>query len=143
MEPFGWFLLVIALIAICAVGTRKTSAQQQTAGIGPNEESNIYRSRSYYPSSVTSDVLTDELVGGTASSMRAPNGNGSANCSATTASSPDSTSSSDDACTDDDSSSSSDSSSSCDSGSSFDSSSSDSGSSFDSGSSSDSGSSDS
>ncbi len=150
MGPLGWLLLVIAaLIAICMVVIRKTSAQQRMAGIGPNDESmdasdNIYRSRAYYPSSVTSDVLSDMLVGGTASSVRAHNGNGSANCSEATASSPDSTSSSDDdECNDDDSSSSSDSSSSCDSGSSFDSGSSDSSSSFDSGSSSDSGSSDS
>jgi hypothetical protein len=98
MGPLGWLLLVIAaLIAVCVIVIRKMSAQQQIAGIGPNDESvtapsNLYRSQSYYPSSVTSDVLSDMLIGGMASSRSAPNGNGGANGSATTASSPDSAS---------------------------------------------------
>ena len=45
MEPFGWFLfLVVGLIALFVVVTRKPSGQQQTG------TTSLYRSRSYYSS---------------------------------------------------------------------------------------------
>jgi hypothetical protein len=128
MGPLGWILiLVAALITVCVAVIRKISTQQRMVGIGPNDESanaavNMYQSRTYYPSSSltrTSDVLSDMLVCGAVSSMRAPNGNGAANSSAPLASEVQGSSSSNDgqSCDDDASSSCSDFDSSSDSGS--------------------------
>jgi hypothetical protein len=128
MGPLGWILiLVAALITVCVAVIRKISTQQRMVGIGPNDESanaavNMYQSRTYYPSSSltrTSDVLSDMLVCGAVSSMRAPNGNGAANSSEPLASEVQGSSSSNDgqSCDDDASSSCSDFDSSSDSGS--------------------------